>query len=109
MRIFQARPQGQRHRPRRAPLGQGHDIARARQKRASLGHDDFERALLSLDKGPRLRQVSQVRWRPRGAGFYYALGNDVSICNTKGDERAFRICACSFPVSTFLKIDCQVV
>ena len=31
-----------------------------------------------------------------GEGFCYALVNDVSICNTKGDECAFRICAFSF-------------
>jgi len=54
-----------------------------------------------------LRRVSQLRWCPRGEGFCYALVNDVSIYNTKGDECAFRICACSFPVSTSRKFDCH--
>jgi WD40 repeat protein len=42
-------------------VNQGHDIVRPRQQRTSLGHDDLERALLTLDKGPRLRRVSQLR------------------------------------------------
>jgi WD40 repeat protein len=31
-----------------------------------------------------------LRWRPRGEGFCYALGNDVSVCDTESEEPVVR-------------------
>ena len=41
-------------------------------------------------KGRGYGGFQQLRWRPRGEGFCYALGNDVSICDTEGDEPVVR-------------------
>ena len=33
----------------------------------------------------------QLRWRPRGDGFCYALANDVAVCDTESDEPIVRL------------------